>query len=117
MTAALVTCVAGTAAVYMVDRRATYYPNSILITANSKFRFPDTFRWDEAYSTTDPYDDVFSWYSNKFNLGPESAANGTCALAEDSATVLYLFERYTGVMICEGGDERLVYVNRTTFMR
>lgn len=113
----LLLCVVGTASVYTIDRRATFYPNSNLITSNSKVRLPDTFRWDEAYSTTDPYNVVFSWYSNKFNLGPESAANGACAMAEDSATVLLIFDRYTGVMICETGDERLVYINRTTFIR
>lgn len=113
----LLLCTLGAVTAYTLDRRATFYPNSKLISSNSKVRMPDTFRWDEAYSTTDPYNEVFGWYSNKFNLGPESAANGTCAMAEDSATILLLFKRYTGVMICETGEERLVYINRTTFLR
>ncbi|MDJ0752032.1 MAG: hypothetical protein QNJ45_00825 [Ardenticatenaceae bacterium] len=117
MTLTLLACTAGTALVFRLDRQAAVYPNSSVITSNSKYRLPSSFRWDDAYSTTDDFRDVFTWYSITFDLGPETAANGGCAMTEEIATLLFVFDRYTGVMICEMGDERLIYVNRTTYLR
>jgi len=94
-------------------RTLAQFPGSELIADHSKYKFPKLYRWDDAYATQAPIDQVYQWYSITFDLGPEKAANSGCSLLEDVKTN-FLAQRYFGVLICETGDERLMYVTRTT---
>ena len=98
------------------DRLAAQYPNSKQISSHSKYRLPFNYLWDDVYATEDPINLVYQWYSVRYELGAESRANGGCSLIEDRKTRLGV-TRYIGVLVCEMGDERLIYVNRETALR
>ncbi|MFT5193164.1 MAG: hypothetical protein ACI9EW_000632 [Cellvibrionaceae bacterium] len=94
-------------------RTTAQFPGSELIADHSKYKLPKLYRWDDTYATQAPMDQVYGWYSITFELGPEKQANGNCSLLEDVKTNL-LAERYFGVLICEMGEQRLMFVTRAT---
>ncbi|MEM7800185.1 MAG: hypothetical protein AAF633_13410 [Chloroflexota bacterium] len=95
------------------DRRSAAYPNSRTVSQHSRYKFPRHYRWDDTFVTTDKIDQVFRWYSVTFDTGPESEANGGCSLIEGDQEGFY-YKRYAGIMICEMGHERMIFINRTT---
>lgn len=94
-------------------RTVAQFPDSQLVAEHAKYKLPKLYRWDDTYATHAPMDQVYGWYSIKFELGPESQANGGCSLLEDVKSN-FLAERYFGVLICEVGDQRMMFVTRAT---
>ncbi|MEM8858041.1 MAG: hypothetical protein AAGD96_06960 [Chloroflexota bacterium] len=105
----------GTTAIisWRLDRAAAQMPNSEVVSSHDKYQLPKLYRWDDTYSTDVEIDDVYEWYSVTFQLGAEKQANGACSLLEDLKSTI-IAERYMGVLICEMGDQRMVFVNRST---
>lgn len=97
------------------DRSSAAYPNSRTVTQHSRYKFPRHYRWDDTFATTDPIDQVYRWYSTTYDTGPEAEANGACSLLEGNRETIY-FKRYAGIMICEMGHERLIFINRSTVL-
>lgn len=105
----------GTAGIisWQTSRAFAQFPDSELISSHSKYKLPKLYRWDDTYATEAPINLVYQWYSISFELGPEKAANGGCSLLEDVKRSFFA-QRYFGVLICETGDERLMFVTRST---
>ena len=95
------------------SRAIAQFPGSELVADHSKYNLPKLYRWDDTYATQAPVDQVYAWYSITFALGPERQANGSCSLLEDVKSN-FLAERYFGVLICEMGEERMMFVTRAT---
>lgn len=95
------------------DRAAAQMPNSQVVSSHNKYQLPKLYRWDDTFTTQEEVDDVYEWYSITFRLGAEKQANGACSLLEDLKST-FIAERYMGVLICEMGDERMIFVNRST---
>lgn len=98
-------------------RQAARYPGAAQVSSHANYKaLPREFRWDDSYRTADPFPAVYNWYSNGFNLGPETKANGTCILLEGVTTQLVV-ERYMGVMLCETPRGRMIFVSRSMSLR
>ena len=109
----MVLCGATAIISWQLDRGAAQMPNSEVVTLHNKYRLPKLYRWDDTFTTQEEIDDVYEWYSVTFRLGAEKQANGSCSFLEDLKST-FIAERYMGVLICEMGDQRMVFVNRST---
>ncbi|MFK7805276.1 MAG: hypothetical protein AB8G95_26830 [Anaerolineae bacterium] len=109
----MILCGAAGIVAWQSGRTLAQFPGSELVAGHSNYKLPKLYRWDDAYATEAPINQVYQWYSITFDLGPEKAANSGCSLLEDVKTNFFA-KRYFGVLICETGDERLMYVTRAT---
>lgn len=98
---------------WQIDKNAAHFPGARLVTNHSNYSLPRLYRWDHTYATTASIDEVYRWYSITFQMGPEKEANGTCSLLEETTRNLF-YERFVGVLICEGDEENLMFVTRGT---
>ncbi|MEM7031354.1 MAG: hypothetical protein AAF629_17465 [Chloroflexota bacterium] len=99
------------------ERETARYPGSIQVAQHSNYNaLPREFRWDDSYRTSDPFPQVYNWYSSNFNLGPEARANGNCIMLYNSEKQM-LVERYTGVMLCDTVKGRMIFVTRSMTFR
>lgn len=99
------------------DRAAAQYPQSIPVSNHENYSgLPFSYKWDNAYRSTDPFPAVYNWYSTGFDLGPEMRANGRCILMED-AQKQFLATRHMSVMLCNTPTGNLIYVSRSTSFR
>lgn len=99
------------------DRRSAQYPGSREVTSHSNYGgLPSQLRWDNSYFTTDPFTDVYDWYSVRYSLGAESRALERCILLEGSIEQIFL-ERTINVLICGTDNGQLVYVSRSLELR
>jgi hypothetical protein len=69
------------------------------------------------YRTDDPFPSVYNWYSNKFALGPESYAQGTCISMSKAASRTWLLEEQMSVMVCNTPTGRMMFVMRAFLVR
>jgi len=99
------------------DRRAAQYPGSIPMSEHNNYkRLLTQYRWDNSYKTDDSFNDVYNWYSVKFEMGAESRANGNCILLEETDQWLRM-ERYMSVFICGTPKGQMIFVSRSTSIR
>lgn len=100
-----------------LDRQAARYPDAELVAKHENYSgLPFSYKWDNAYYTTDPFPAVYNWYSTGFNLGPEMRGNGRCILMEGSQKRLAA-TRYMSVLLCDTPEGRMIYVSRSTSFR
>jgi hypothetical protein len=69
------------------------------------------------YRTDDPFPSVYNWYSNRFALGPESYAQGTCISMSKAASRTWLLEEQMSVMVCNTPTGRMMFVMRAFLVR
>jgi hypothetical protein len=94
------------------ERQAVHYPGSVPLANHANYRgLPRQLRWDNAYLTTDPFNDVYSWYSIKFSLGAEVRAIGGCITLEGPIERLFL-DQAISVVICGTPNGRMIFVSR-----
>ena len=99
------------------NRQLGRYPGAIPIVDHSNYSaLPAEFRWDNSYRTSDPFPDVYEWYSINFELGTEARALGECILLEGSQKQL-AWRQYTSVFLCDTPRERLIYITRSISLR
>lgn len=99
------------------DRRSAQYPGSREVTRHSNYSgIPGQVRWDNSYFTTDPFTDVYNWYSVRYSLGAESRALERCILLEGPIEEIFL-ERTINVLICGTDNGQLVYVSQSFELR
>ena len=106
-------------AVWLVQyTRAADYPGAVLVADHTIYKgVPHIFmRRDTSYRTTDPFPNVYNWYSSAFDLGPETRAQSSCILMAKATTWLAI-ERQTSVMICDTPSGRMVFVMRSVGFR
>lgn len=102
---------------FNLDRQSAQYPGSIPISEHSNYRgLPRQYRWDNTYRTGDSFTRVYNWYSTTFALGAESRANGKCILLEGVNQQL-IIDRQISVLLCNTGDNQMIYVSRFTTFR
>ena len=95
------------------ERDASRYPGAVQISSHSNYRaLPRQFRWDDSYRTSDPFPEVYNWYSVGMDLGPERRANGGCILLEGLKNRLRV-ERYTSVLLCDTPRGRMIFITRS----
>ena len=62
------------------ERNSAIYPEAAVVTQNSNYKnLPSIYIWNDSYRSQDDFNLVFNWYSQKFDMGPESRAIGSCA--------------------------------------
>jgi hypothetical protein len=94
------------------ERQAVYYPGSVPMANHANYRgLPTQLRWDNAYLTTDPFNDVYSWYSIKFALGAEVRAIDRCITLEGPIEHLFL-DQEINVVICATPNGQMIFVSR-----
>jgi hypothetical protein len=100
-------------------RQSANYPGALAMGDSTLYRYnPNVFiRQDASYRSSDPFNDVFNWYSSGFDLGPETFAQSGCALMARSFTDLAVIERQMSVMVCDTPNGRLIFVMRSLSLR
>ena len=95
------------------------YPGATAIDASDMVRASSNliFKRVEMYRSTDPFNLIYNWYSQRFDLGPERFANGNCLLMARSSTLLGPLNLNASVMVCETKADRMMFVTRTYMLR
>ena len=95
------------------ERLAAQYPGSAHVSSHSNYKaLPRELRWDDAYRTHAPFVEVYNWYANGLNLGPESKANGHCILLEATKKQVVI-SRHISVFLCDTRQGRMIFVARS----
>lgn len=95
------------------------YPNATAIDTGDVWRATPSliFKRVESYRSTDPFNVIYNWYSQQFDLGPERFANGNCLLMARSSTLFGPLNLNASVMVCETTADRMMFVTRTYTLR
>lgn len=98
---------------------AARYPGATTVDASDTIRTTPNliFRRVETYRSTDPFNVIYNWYSQRFNLGPERFAQSNCLLMARSFTVFGPLSLNASVMVCNTAADRMVFVQRTYLLR
>jgi hypothetical protein len=97
---------------------AADYPGGLAVANHSVYKYAPVLhvRRDTSYRTTDVFPQVYNWYSSQFQLGPEARAESACIVME-KASAWFVFEQATSVMICDTGQDRMIFVMRAMTVR
>jgi hypothetical protein len=97
---------------------AADYPGAMQVSDHSLYRFLPNLhlRRDTSYRAADEFPVLYNWYSQRFQLGPESAAISACITMEKSETITVIAQTVT-VMLCDAGSERMIFVTRSITLR
>lgn len=120
VTLALVVAIWGRLALWAWQTyHAARYPGAEVIDAGDFVRLVPNlvFRRVETYRSTDPFNLIYNWYSQRFALGPERYATGSCLLMARSAHVFGPLHLNASVMVCDAGPIRMMFVQRTYLLR
>lgn len=95
------------------------YPGATPIDASDIVRASPSlfFKRVEASRSTDPFNRIYNWYSQRFDLGPERYANGNCLLMARSSTLIGPVNLTASVMVCDTKADRMMFVTRTYLLR
>jgi hypothetical protein len=98
--------------------RAADYPGAVPVSDHTLSRLTPViyFQRNTSYRTSDRFPDVYNWYSQTFDLGPEARAQSACITMERAAAWL-VFERMTTVTVCDASTGRLIFVQRFVLVR
>jgi hypothetical protein len=99
--------------------QATEYPGAARVSDQNLTVYTPNFaiRRTTVYRTDDPFPSVYNWYSNRFELGPETYAQGTCILMSKAANRAWLVEEQMSVMVCNTPTGRMMFVMRAFLVR
>lgn len=101
-------------------QQAGNFPGATLVADHTIYKFSPhlSLRRDASYRTTAKFSTVYNWYSEEFDLGPETYAQSACILMARSRMVLVVVERQASVMVCDTPkNERLVFVMQSYLVR
>jgi hypothetical protein len=95
------------------------YPNATTVDTGDLWRITPSliFKRVESYRSTDPFNLIYNWYSQQFDLGPERFANGNCLLMARSSTLFGPLNLNTSVMVCDTVADRMMFVTRIYTLR
>lgn len=98
----------------LLERRTADYPDATILAEhiNPSLRGYPSLRQDVAFRTSDPFPEVYNWYSVGFDLGPETYAQGSCILIENSQN-WFILRRHMSATICDTPGDRLIFIERT----
>ena len=90
----------------LTSERSHFYPG----------RYP-VMRRDATYVSSAPFNQLYTWYSSTFDLGPERHGQGQCILLAARHTHLRVFEEEMGVTLCDTPTGRMILVSRYLTLR
>lgn len=98
---------------------AADYPGAIRLSEGNLYKFWPHFimRRDTTYQTSAPFDELYNFYSNGFDLGPEQHALGACSAMAASRTIAGFIETDMAVTLCDTPSGRMIFVMRTVSLR
>jgi hypothetical protein len=110
--------VAGIAFALLTDRSALIYPEARVVADHSVYRIlPRPYlRRDMSLRSADLFPAVYNWYSSGLDLGPETRAQSRCIFLEATHSWLF-FNRYTSVTLCDTASGRMMFVQRSVWIR
>ncbi|NJK79999.1 MAG: hypothetical protein HC876_21685 [Chloroflexaceae bacterium] len=108
----------GVASLLLIGYHSIDYPDATIVSRHTRTYFSGrpSLRQDASYRTTDHFPAIYNWYSNGFDLGPESKALSQCSLLEHDTQWL-LVQHHMSVMICDTTSDRMIFVERTFTLR
>ncbi len=68
------------------------------------------------FRTDAPFNEVYTWYSQRFSLGPEAHAQGGCILMARSFTSLWVVRDQITVTVCGTPNGQLMFVSRSSVL-
>ena len=117
----LMVAMLGTAAVVFVVRfqNAADYPGAVFLGGHNLYKFwpHPVIRRDTSYLTSAPFGEVYNFYSNGFDLGPEQHALSQCILMANSTTTVWIIENEMAVTLCDTPSGRMIFVMRAVSLR
>jgi hypothetical protein len=69
-----------------------------------------------AYRSDAPFSEVYSWYSQRFRLGPEAHAQGSCILMGRSFTSFWVVKEQITVTVCGTPNGQMMFVTRSSVL-
>lgn len=99
--------------------QAADYPGATRLADDTLVRYTPSLviRRTSSYRTSDPFPAVYNWYSQRFQLGPESHAQSNCILMARSYTTLWLFNEQVTVTVCGTPNGQMMFVSRSGVLR
>ncbi|GAB4578638.1 MAG: hypothetical protein Fur0022_13740 [Anaerolineales bacterium] len=96
------------------DRQMADYPGATELSTHDVLKvFPNFYyRQDASYKTGDDFPEVYNWYSNGFDLGPEAQAQSHCIHMYKAETT-WGITRVMTVTLCDTPNGRMIFVQRS----
>ncbi|GAB4431618.1 MAG: hypothetical protein OHK0015_18300 [Chloroflexi bacterium OHK40] len=69
-----------------------------------------------AFRTDAPFSEVYTWYSQRYSLGPEAHAQGGCILMGRSFTTLGVIKEQITVTVCGTPNGQMMFVTRSSVL-
>jgi hypothetical protein len=94
------------------------YPGATRAASDTRVRYVPSLvlRRTSTYRSSDPFPDVYNWYSKRFGLGPESHAQGGCILMGRSFTTLWVIKEQITVTVCGTPNGQMMFVDRSSVL-
>jgi hypothetical protein len=101
-----------------LSRRALIYPEARIVSDHSTYGLlPRPYlRQDLSLRSADLFPAVYNWYSTELDLGPEARAQSRCIFLE-AAGAWFVVKRYTSVTVCDTASGRMMFVQRSLWIR
>lgn len=101
------------------EYHAAEYPGAAPIAAGDTIRLTPNLviKRVETYRSADPFNLIYNWYSQRFDLGPERFAQSNCLLMARSSNVFGPLNLNASVMVCNTTADRMMFVQRTYILR
>lgn len=106
------------AALVLREHGLARFPGAMQMSVGSSYVFEPRpkLRRDSSFRTDAPFAAVSDWYARAFALHPAQRALHNCIQMDDIAR-MWIIHRYVSVVICDTPDGRMVYVQRTVWLR
>jgi hypothetical protein len=98
---------------------AADYPGALPVSDHTLSKATNVFYYQRntSYRTTDLFPEVYNWYSQTFDLGPEARAQSACITMERSGNWMAIVESMITVTVCDTSQGRLIFVQRFMLLR
>lgn len=114
--ALVVALLVGACAVGWRGYLAAEFPGSTLAGSETLVRYAPSLavKRTMTYRTDAPFNEVYTWYSQRFSLGPEAHAQGGCILMARSFTSLWVVRDQITVTVCGTPNGQMMFVSRSS---
>jgi hypothetical protein len=97
---------------------AADYPGATQVHSETMLRYSAglVVKRTSAYRSSDPFPAIYNWYSQRFDLGPESHAQGGCILMARSFSSMWLIKEQITVTVCGTPNGQMMFVSRSSVL-
>ena len=115
----LLLALVGSCAVASQGYLAADFPGATLTASDTLVRYLPNLavKRTSSYRSDAPFTEVYNWYSQRFSLGPESHAQGSCILMARSFTSLWVVREQITVTVCGTPNGQMMFVSRSSVVR